>query len=100
MAIHIPHNMMQVKNGQKQLTQLQRKLEAALRTQMKKYPALQPYARKPYTSYIIYFAAALPAAVFLLPILGTLVAIFTGTTQLHLPTLLLPDLPSSSCCQF
>lgn len=71
----------QVRNGQKQLQQLQRKLQAALRAQMKKTPALQPYARKPYTSYIVYFIAAVPALVFVsfvLPILGTILALLFG----------------------
>ena len=70
---------MQVKNGQKQVAQVQRKLEAALRTQMKKYSALQPYARKPYTSYIIYFAAGLPIIVFFVPILTAILGALTGS---------------------
>lgn len=45
---------------------------------MKKVPALQPYAKKPYTSYIVYLAAALPLTVIVLPILGAVVGFLTG----------------------
>lgn len=58
-----------------------RLLEAGLRCEMKRWPALQPYARKPYTLYIVYAFAAVPFAVvlsFLLPILGTILALATG----------------------
>ena len=46
---------------------------------MKKFPALQPYAKKPYTSYIVYLAVALPLSVIVLPILGAIVGFLTGT---------------------
>ena len=50
---------------------------------MKKVPALQPYAKKPYTSYIVYFAAALPLTVMVLPVLGALVGFLTGIFVIH-----------------
>lgn len=41
-----------------------------LRTQMKKYPALQPYAKTPYTTYILRLGVLVPVFIFLGPLLG------------------------------
>lgn len=53
----------QVKQAQKKVLRLRKDLESALRTQMKKYRPLQPYARKPYTTWILSVTAAVPVLV-------------------------------------
>ncbi|KAL3131317.1 hypothetical protein ABBQ38_000607 [Trebouxia sp. C0009 RCD-2024] len=60
----------QVRNVQKKVAQLQKDGEKVLRTQMKKYPALQPYAKTPYTTYILRLGVLLPLFIFLGPLLG------------------------------
>lgn len=60
----------QVAQAQKKVLKIQKDLETLLRTQMKKYPALQPYARKPYTTIIVRMLVATPFIIFLGPILG------------------------------
>ena len=61
---------MQVRNVQKKVSQLQKDGEKVLRTQMKKYPALQPYAKTPYTTYILRLGVLVPLFIFLGPLLG------------------------------
>ena len=63
---------MQVKQVQKKVLKLRRDTESALRAQMKKYPALQPYARKPYTTWIISVVAAVPLVIAVGPLLALL----------------------------
>ena len=65
----------QVKQAQKKVLKLRKDLESSLRTQMKKYPALQPYARKPYTTWIISVVAAGPLCIDVAPLLSVLRAI-------------------------
>lgn len=43
-----------------------------LKQQMKKFPALQPYARKPYTTYIFTALVATPFIIFTGPVLSLL----------------------------
>lgn len=43
-----------------------------LKQQMKKFPALQPYARKPYTTYLFTALVATPFIIFTGPVLGFL----------------------------
>ena len=61
---------MQVRNVQKKVPQLQKDGEKVLRTQMKKYPALQPYAKTPYTTYILRLGVLVPLFIFLGPLLS------------------------------
>lgn len=67
----------QVKQIQKKLLKVQKDGEIMLRTFMKKYPALQPYARKPYTTYIFRAVVALPFITLLGPLLS-LVGVLTS----------------------
>lgn len=60
---------------QKKALQLQKDAEKILRTQMKKYPALQPYARAPYTTYVIRLVVLAPVAIFLGPMLGLIASL-------------------------
>jgi len=46
--------------------------EIMLKQQMKKMPALQPYARKPCTTYIFTFLVATPFIIFTGPVLSLL----------------------------
>ncbi len=59
-----------------------------LRKQMKKFPALQPYARKPYTTYIFTFLVATPFIIFTGPVLSLLgllgkTHMLIGKTYMH-----------------
>lgn len=72
---------MQVKTVQKKVLQLQKDAEKLLRTQMKKYPALQPYARTPYTTYIVRLVVLAPLVIFLGPLLG----LIGSLGKCHLP---------------
>lgn len=65
----------QVKSVQKKVLQLQKDAEKILRTQMKKYPALQPYARTPYTTIIVKSVALFPFVIFLGPLLGLIASL-------------------------
>ena len=71
-ALSLTHvsGVVQVAQAQKKVLKIQKDLETLLRTQMKKYPALQPYARKPYTTIIVRMLVATPFIIFLGPILG------------------------------
>ncbi len=60
---------MQVQQAQKKVHKVWKNWEIALRTQMRKFPALQPFARKPYTTYLLTALAASPVF-FIGPILG------------------------------
>lgn len=72
---------MQVKQAQRKFFQLQKDGEKILRTQMKKYPVLQPYARTPYTTIILRLAVLTPFIIFLGPLLTLLGSL--GTVCLH-----------------
>ncbi|KAL0047308.1 hypothetical protein WJX82_000390 [Trebouxia sp. C0006] len=62
----------QVKSWQKKIQKVQKDGEIMLKKQMKKFPALQPYARKPYTTYIFTFLVATPFIIFTGPFLSLL----------------------------
>lgn len=66
---------MQVKTVQRKVLRLQKDAEKILRAQMKKYPALQPYARAPYTTYIVRMAVLAPLIIFLGPLLGLIASL-------------------------
>ncbi len=51
---------------------MQKDGEIMLKQQMKKFPALQPYARKPYTTYIFTALVATPFIIFTGPVLSLL----------------------------
>ena len=73
----------QIKNVQKKASQLQKDAEKILRTQMKKYPVLQPYARTPYTTYLIRLVFLIPFVIFLGPLLGLIGSLGKPGHQLH-----------------
>lgn len=62
----------QVKSWQKKFQKVQKDGEIMLKQQMKKFPALQPYARKPYTTYLFTALVATPFIIFTGPVLGFL----------------------------
>ena len=54
------------------MLKVQKDGELLLRTFMKKYPALQPYARKPYTTFLVRALAITPFLIFCGPIFAFL----------------------------
>ena len=68
---------------QKKFQKVQKDGEIMLRTFMKKYPVLQPYARKPYTTYLFRALVAMPIIIFIGPLLS-LVGVLTSKFYLLL----------------
>lgn len=73
--------LFQVKQIQKKLQKVQKDGEIMLRTFMKKYPVLQPYARKPYTTYLFRALVTIPIITFIGPVLSLAGVL---TSKLHL----------------
>ena len=59
--------------GQAKLAQAER----ALAKQLHQYPALRPYARQPYTTYLVWAVLGIPSLVLVLPVL----LVLTGELQ-------------------